>query len=88
MHVAQGFTKCLGVNIGLTQVCSQLVEMDCYNAGGKCCATNSDGTGKISAPEKASEDRCGYCFTGNPATLLEQAIVEGSIYFENNYTSA
>ena len=34
--------------MGLTNICSMLTKMDCYNAGGGCCATYSDGTGTVS----------------------------------------
>ena len=51
----EGFTKCTGVNVGLTNICSMLTKMDCYNAGSGCCATYSDGTGTVSVAEKTSE---------------------------------
>ena len=65
--------------MGLTDICSQLTKMDCYNAGGQCCASYPDGTGTVSVAEKSSEESCGYCFTGNPDTLIEEAILEGII---------
>ena len=74
--LGEGFTKCTGVNVGLTNICSMLAKMDCYNAGGGCCATYSDGTGTVSIAEKTSEELCGYCFTGEPGTL--EATLEGT----------
>ena len=67
--------------MGLTNICSKLAKMDCYNAGGGCCASNSDGTGTISVAEKTSEELCGYCFTGQPDTL--EATLEGKLYMPN-----
>ena len=75
---AQEFTKCTGVNVGLTNICSRLAKMDCYNAGGGCCASYSDGTGTVGVAEKSSEEICGYCFTGQPGTL-EAATLEGTV---------
>ena len=63
--------------MGLTSLCSKAREMDCCNAGGGCCASNSDGTGTVSVAEKISDELCGYCFTGKPATLIEEATVQG-----------
>ena len=77
----EGFTKCTGVNVGLTNICSMLTKMDCYNAGGGCCATYSDGTGTVSIAEKTSEELCGYCFTGEPGTL--EATLEGTEWIIN-----
>lgn len=62
--------------MGLTNICSMLAKMDCYNAGGGCCATYSDGTGTVSTAEKTSKELCGYCFTGEPGTL--EATLEGT----------
>ena len=64
---AERFAKCIGVNVGLTDICSNLTEMDCFNAGGGCCASNSNGTGTVSAVGETSEELCGYCFTGEPS---------------------
>ena len=81
MHnTAEDFTKCTGVNVGLTSMCSKPTEMDCYNAGGGCCASNPNGTGTVSAAEKVPDELCGYCFTGKPATLIQEAILEGIYY--------
>ena len=80
MDKAEEYSKCMGTRMGLAQICSKLVEMDCYNTGGQCCASNSDGTGTVSTAEKTSEDLCGYCFTGKPATLMEQALLEGVMH--------
>ena len=64
--------------MGLTDICSKLTEMDCSKAGGGCCASNSDGTGVVRAVGETSEEElCGYCFTGKPATLIEEAMLEG-----------
>ena len=49
MDKAEEYSKCMGTRMGLAQICSKLVEMDCYNTGGQCCASNSDGTGTVSA---------------------------------------
>ena len=64
--------------------------MDCFNAGGGCCASNSDGTGTVSAVGETSEEElCGYCFTGKPATLIEETMLEGigcmHVYYLHNY---
>ena len=71
--------------MGLTDICSKLTEMDCFNVGGGCCASNSDGTGTVSAVDETSEEElCGYCFTGEPATL--EATLEGiAIFFFQVY---
>lgn len=77
-----------------TNACSKLTKMDCNKAGGGCCASNSDGTGTVSAAKaRSSEEMCGYCFTGEPAAAIsttqgrgrrnrtlidEKAILEGS----------
>ena len=75
---AEGFTKCIGVNLGLTDICSKLTKMDCFKAGGECCASTSDGTGTVSVAEKTSEELCGYCFTGDPSA--SEATLEGTLH--------
>ena len=75
LYTAEDFTKCTGVKMGLTDICSKLTEM---KARGGCCASNSDGTGTVSAVgETSKEEFCGYCFTGKPATLIEEVMLEG-----------
>lgn len=34
------------------------------NSGGKCCATNSDGSGGIDVKNGIGREDCGYCFSG------------------------
>ena len=59
------------MNVDQTNACSKLTKMDCYKAGGGCCASNSDGTGTVSAAKAcSSEEICGYCFTGEPAAAI------------------
>ena len=40
-------------------------KCNCFNANGKCCASNNYGAGNVSRAEK-SREHCGYCFTGVP----------------------
>ena len=58
--------------------------MDCFKAGGGCCASTSYGTGTVSVAEKTSEELCGYCFTGDPSA--SEATLEGTLHSVTHHT--
>ncbi|KAL1853742.1 hypothetical protein Plec18167_005049 [Paecilomyces lecythidis] len=37
---------------------------NCKNSGGKCCASNSDGSGGLDVKNGLGREDCGYCFSG------------------------
>ncbi|KAK5994750.1 hypothetical protein PT974_03133 [Cladobotryum mycophilum] len=36
---------------------------NCNNSGGKCCATNADGSGGMDISKGLGREDCGYCFS-------------------------
>ena len=42
---------------------------NCFLKGGRCCASNNDGTGTVQRCDQ-SQKRCGYCFTGKPQSSM------------------
>ena len=45
----------------------------CKKAGGKCCASRNDGTGKVQVAKANENAFCGYCFSGKRVKIPKNA---------------